>query len=298
MAHMARLQLLLAAVLFGTTGTAQALAGTDSPVEVGAARVAVGGAALLAVAFATGRLRGLGPALPLLLVAGLGVALYQLSFFAAVARTGVTVGTVVAIGVGPVAAGVLERLVEGTRPRRRWYAATALALAGVATLTLAAGGDASLSATGLALALAAGSGYAIYTVVAKRVLRLGHQPIGVMAASFGTGGVLLLPVLALGERAWLAEPSGLALALYLGLLPTALAYVLFARGLRTVTAAEATTIVLAEPVTAAVLGALVLDERLGASAAVGAGLVLAGLLSLALPRPRRASARPLPAVDA
>jgi DME family drug/metabolite transporter len=290
MEHMPRVQLLLAAVLFGTTGTTQALAGTDDPVGVGAVRIVVGGAALVAIALATGSLGRLRPALALLLVGGAGVALYQLSFFAAVDRTGVTVGTVVAIGFGPVAAGVLERLVEGTRPRGRWYVATALAIAGVATLVLSSGGDASLSPLGIGLALAAGCGYALYTVIARRLLRLGHEPVGVMAASFGAGAVLLLPVLVLGGPTWLAQPSGLALALYLGLLPTALAYVLFARGLRRVSAAEATTIVLAEPVTAAALGAAVLDERLGAASAAGAALVLSGLLTLALPRGRKRAA--------
>lgn len=282
-----RLQILLAAVLFGTTGTAQALAGTDSPVGVGAARMAIGGAALLALALAAGRLAGLRPALPLLLVGGLGVALYQLSFFAAVDRTGVTVGTVVAIGFAPVATGVLERALERRRLTRRWAAATALAIVGVVVLTLGSGSDASLSPLGIGLALAAGGGYAVYTVIAKRLLRQGHDAVGVMAASFGTGAALLLPVLALGDPTWLARPSGFALALYLGLLPTAVAYVLFARGLRRVSAAEATTIVLVEPLTAAVLGALVLEERLGAAAVLGALLVLGGLLVLVARAPGR-----------
>ena len=280
-------------MLFGTTGTAQALAGSDSPVEVGAARIAVGGAALVLVALAGRRLRSLRPALPLLLVAGVGVAVYQLSFFAAVDRTGVTVGTVVAIGFGPVAAGVLERLVEGTEPTRRWLAATALAVAGVAVLTLAAGTDAAVSPAGIRLALLAGGGYAAYTVIAKRLLRLGHDPVGVMAASFGLGAILLLPVLVLGDHDWLASPSGVGLALYLGLLPTAVAYLLFVHGLRRVSAAEATTLVLAEPVTAAVLGALVLHEHLDGAAALGAALVLGGLLALAIP-----ARRPAPAAEA
>jgi drug/metabolite transporter (DMT)-like permease len=47
---------LLAAVLFGTTGTAQAL-GPDgtSPLTVGASRIAIGGAALVAIAHIWGR---------------------------------------------------------------------------------------------------------------------------------------------------------------------------------------------------------------------------------------------------
>lgn len=284
---MPRLQILLAAVLFGTTGTAQALAGTDSPVGVGAARIAVGGAALLLLAYAAGRLAGLRPALPLLLVGGLGVALYQLSFFAAVDRTGVTVGTVVAIGFAPVATGLLERAVERRRLGRRWAAATALAIVGVVVLTVGSGSDASLSPAGIGLALAAGGGYAVYTVIAKRLLRTGHDAIGVMAGSFGAGAALLVPVLAFADLGWLARPSGIALALYLGLLPTALAYVLFARGLRRVSAAEATTIVLVEPLTAALLGALVLEERLGGAAVLGALLVLGGLLTLVLRAPAR-----------
>jgi DME family drug/metabolite transporter len=72
--------------------------------------------------------------------------------------------------------------------------------------------------------------------------------------------------------------------------PTAIAYVLFARGLLRLDASEVTTLVLAEPLTATVLGALVLDERVGRGGAVGAALVLAGLAVLAFPH---ASARVL-----
>jgi DME family drug/metabolite transporter len=61
--------------------------------------------------------------------------------------------------------------------------------------------------------------------------------------------------------------------------------VLFARGLRGVTASEAATLTLAEPLTAGVLGAVVLAEPVTAVSALGAGLVLAGLLALAVRLP-------------
>jgi DME family drug/metabolite transporter len=77
------------------------------------------------------------------------------------------------------------------------------------------------------------------------------------------------------------------MALFLGAVPTALAYVLFARGLRRLTPGETATLTLAEPLTATGLGLLVLGERPGAVVAVGAGLVLAGLLALAVPAQRR-----------
>lgn len=285
----ARVQVLLAAVLFGTTGTAQALGPADVPPSaVGAARIAVGGSLLAALALAGGGFRGHWP-LRLVLPAGLAVAAYQVAFFEAVARTGVGVGAVVAIGSGPVLAGLLERLLDGVWPGRAWALATALATAGVSVLTLASTGDAALSAFGLGLALASGASYASYTVLAKRLLRLGHGPVAVMGASFGTGAILLAPVLVLAGTAWLRSPGGLALAAYLGIVPTALAYVLFARGLRRLAAAEVTTIVLAEPLTAAALGTFLLGERVGPTGTAGAALVLAGLAVLARPRKARTS---------
>jgi DME family drug/metabolite transporter len=102
---------------------------------------------------------------------------------------------------------------------------------------------------------------------------------------------------AAGGPAVLADARPTALILYLGLLPTAVAYILFARGLRHVAAAEATTIVLAEPVTATLLGVLVLDERVQGLGLAGAALVLAGLVILAIPR-GRARLRPALAPEA
>jgi DME family drug/metabolite transporter len=282
---MARTQVLIAAILFGTTGTAQALGPDGStPLTVGASRILVGGSILAAMALASGGFRGRWP-IGQVLLAGAGVAVYQLAFFQAVADTGVAVGAIVAIGSGPVFAGILERVLDGVWPGRTWLVATALATTGVAVLSLASASDASLSATGIGLALVSGLGYATYTIVAKRLLRLGHTPVAVMGASFGIGAVLLLPVLLLGDTAWLHTPEGLALALYLGIVPTALAYSLFARGLRSLDASEVTTLVLAEPLTATVLGVVVLGERVGAGGLLGALLILSGLAVLAVPRP-------------
>ncbi len=284
----ARLQVLAAAVCFGTTGTAQQLWRPDgaSTLAVGAARIILGGALLVGLARG-GTLSVLRAAWPLLLLGGVGVAIYQTSFFAAVDQTGVAVGTVVAIGSGPAIAGLLSRLVNGERLTARWSVATVLASVGVAVLALTAGQDASVDPAGVLLAVVAGGGYASYTVIAKRLLEQGHAPEQVMAATFGTGGLVLVPVLLLSGTAWLAEPEGLGMVLYLAAVPTALAYALFARGLRSLGAGETATLVLAEPVTALLLGAVVLGERPGEGAIIGGALVMAGLLVLAVPGGRR-----------
>jgi DME family drug/metabolite transporter len=291
---MARLQVLLAALCFGTTGTAQAL-GPDGidPAAVGAARVAVGGALLVlaALALRRGAVRRRMAAAPVLAGAA-GVAAYQVAFFAAVADTGVAIGTIVALGSAPALAGALEWALHGRRPSSRWAAATAAATAGVALLALAGGGAAGISLPGVLLAIVAGGSYATYTLASKRLLDDGHAPEQVMAAAFGLGAVALLPVLAVAGAGWLTTGGGISLALFLGVIPTALAYVLFARGLRGLTAAETATLTLAEPVTAAMLGVGVLGERLTGPGALGAALVLSGLVLLALRGPRPA---PVPA---
>jgi drug/metabolite transporter, DME family len=291
----ARAQVILAALCFATTGTAQALGPSGTtPVGVGAARILVGGAILVAVALVRRGPRPRWQAMPVV-AAVAGVAVYQLAFFAAVADTGVAVGTIVALGSAPTLAGLFEWLVDRRRPSGRWVAATALACAGVALLALA-GGNANVSAPGVALAVTAGGAYAVYTLAAKRLLAAGHAPESVMAAAFGLGAVVLLPALLASQPTWLLHADGLALALFLGTIPTALAYLLFAAGLRRLTASETATLTLAEPLTAGVLGAVVLAEPLSGPAVAGAGLVLAGLVALAVRPPAPvALAEPAPA---
>jgi drug/metabolite transporter, DME family len=294
---LARAQVLLAALCFATTGTAQALGpdGTD-PVGVGATRILIGGALLALVAIA--RKRSSRPRWDRQAVAAAvaGVAVYQLAFFAAVADTGVAVGTIVALGSAPTLAGLFEWIVDRRRPSTRWAAATALACAGVALLALA-GADADVSPRGVALAVTAGGAYAVYTLAAKRLLSAGHAPEAVMAAAFGLGAIVLLPALLATTPTWLVHADGIALALFLGTIPTAVAYLLFANGLRYLTASETATLTLAEPLTAAVLGAVVLSEQLSAPALAGAGLVLGALVALAVkpPAPSVTTPEPVPA---
>ena len=231
-----------------------------------------------------------GPA-TLVLLAGVCVAVYQVSFFAAIADTGVAVGTVAALGSAPVWAGLLARRFAGERLDRRWAAATALAALGVGVLILGGSSGGDVSAPGVGLALVAGAGYAGYAVAGKRMLDAGGTPEGVMAAVFAAGGLLLLPVLILGPTGELAGPGGLAMVLYIAAVPTALAYVLFARGLERIGAGETATLTLAEPLTATLLGVLVLGERPGAAAVFGGACVLAGLVLLALRSPSAARSR-------
>ncbi|MBI1378590.1 MAG: EamA family transporter [Frankiales bacterium] len=275
------LMVLGAAVLFGTTGTTQALGPSGTtPLGVGAARIVIGGAGLLAVLPWVGGRRSAALALWRTrwgVLAGVTTALYQVCFFGGVSRAGVALGTLVTIGSGPVFTGLLSWLMLRERPQASWALATTVCVVGLALLVASGASSPSVDPVGLLLALASGFGYAVYTVAAKRLMNEGHRSDEVMAASFGLGGALLLVVLVTQPIAWVSTPSGLAMALWLGLGTTTLAYVLFGRGLHHLPAGPVTTLVLAEPVVATLLGVLVLDETLAPAGWVGAACVLAGL---------------------
>lgn len=272
-------------MLFGTTGTAQAL-GPDgvSPVGVGAGRIVLGGLLLVLIAIASGELRDRRRwPWPTVLLAGLAVAGYQVSFFAGVDRAGVAVGTVVTIGSAPAFTGLLGWLAGQGRPDPAWTAATGLAVVGVLLLATSGAVGEEVDPWGLPLALTSGALYAVYTVAAKRLLDAGHRPVGVMGMAFGVGGLLLVPLLPLLAPAAGRDPVPvLILVVYLAVIPTAAAYVLFARGLQRLPASTVATLTLTEPVVAAALGVLVLTEPVTAGRAVGAGLILAGLSVLAV----------------
>lgn len=298
-----------AAALWGTTGTAQALGpeGTQ-PVTVGALRILLGAMALtlLAVTVRPGstpapasaqRVRVPQPVVVLL--GGLCVAAYQVCFFEGVARAGVAVGTVVALGTAPLATGLLGLLLA-ERPRRRWAVATAGAVTGVVLLVSgSAGTGGRIDALGILAAIGAGLSYAGYTVAARTLLLRGVRGLVVMAGLFVTGAILLLPALFSADLAWLRSPAGWAMVLWLGIGATGVSYVLFQHGLARLSASTVATLSLAEPVTATLLGVLVLRESLSLLTGVGIAVVLLSLLLVAAPARRRgrvdrASARARP----
>lgn len=228
---------------------------------------------------------------PALLLAAVAVAAYQLCFFAAVARTGVAIGTVVAIGSGPVFTGLLSWLLDRRPPTLRWALATTTAVAGCAVLVT--GGEASgAEPGGIALALVGGLLYAFYAVMASRAIQTGLESGVVMGLLFGGAAVLMLPVLVVTAPGSLTEPRALLVAVYLGCATTALSYLLYGKGLRTTPVATAATLALAEPAVAALLGLAVLGERLSGPAWAGLGLLAVGLIIVALPERARTAPEP------
>jgi DME family drug/metabolite transporter len=267
-----------AAVLFGSTGTAQEL-GPDAatPYGVGAIRIGIGAVTLWVIAQRLPRVGTLRAHAPVVLAGALGVAAYQPGFFTGTERLGVALGTIAAIGSGPVFAGAIEWSL-GNRPPTMWAIATALAIAGGGLLVFSGESGARFSLVGLTGSLIAGLGYAVYAVATKRLILRGVDSTEASAWQFSLGALVLAPLLVGEPLGWLATPSGVVMALHLGVLATGLAYLLYGWGLRSIGTSTATTLTLAEPVTAAVLAVAILDERLRWFGWLGVALVLLGLL--------------------
>ncbi|OZD42850.1 EamA family transporter [Rhodococcus sp. 06-1477-1B] len=287
------LAILAAALCFSTTGTAQALAGVDaSPLAVGAARIVVGGGILGLLALtrrtpmrATAGSRG--STATLIAVAAVGVLAYQPLFFLGTRENGVAIGTVVALGSAPIATGIVDAVRLGRAPSPRWMLATAIALTGVILVSGVTGGTAALAPGGLLASAGAGMSYALYTVCGKALIERGWNSTRVMGAVFGSAAIASLPVLALAGTSWLLTPNGLALALWLGIVTTAVAYLLFGWGLARLSAVTVSTLTLAEPLAATLLGLLVLHEQLTLVSGIGLALIAAGLAVVSAPSRRR-----------
>jgi DME family drug/metabolite transporter len=275
--------ILLASLCWSTTGTSQALAPEGAtPYVLSAIRLWFGFFFLFCFCALTGRLpevKGL-PGKAALLSA-MGILLFQLCFFASVARTGVAVGTVAMCGLSPITAGFFAFVLLRERPSNRWYATTVLAVIGIALLSLT--GEITADPLGLALALLATCGYAFYVVFAKKLT--GADPAVVIMALFAIGAACVTPVFFLFPTEWMLTPRGLAVSLNLGLVATALGYTCYLTGLRTTPVATAATLNLSESIAASCWSVLLLGERLQPPQLFGMALIFLSTTALTL-RPR------------
>jgi Predicted permease, DMT superfamily len=293
---------LIAAVCFGTTGTAQAL-GPDgaASLSVGSVRIVIGGAALALVAWLLFRrsataLRapvaasGARRTWPVVFAGATAIVAYQPAFFLGTSLNGVAVGTVVAIGSGPIFTGSLEWALLRRFPGVAWLVATGIAVVGIVLLS-GAGEVGATDATGLVLSLAAGACYAVYALSAKQLLLDGWTPTGSVALIFGWSAVGALPFLVLSDLSWLATLDGIVMALWLGIVTITVACLFLANGLKALRASTVATLGLGEPLTATLLGVIVLHEALSGRALIGLALVVVGLVLIGSLRVRR----PVPA---
>ena len=284
------LQVCLAGVLWGTGGLVVQLVRERVPmhvVTISAWRMVLAAAVLVLAVLATRS----APALLRLLrehprrtvVVGTATAAYQALYFASVTLVGVSVATVVSLGLAPVLLTAAESLRHRRPPGRTRALVLVAALTGLVLVSVGAGhggGTGPSPGLGLLAALASGAAYAFATAQGE-VLARRTSPLALTTATTTVGAVGLAPLALLVDGPHLTgDPGALALLGYLGVLTMALAYALLYAGLRTTSGSAATVATLLEPVTAAAVAAVLLDERIGPLGLLGTALVLAAVAGL------------------
>ncbi len=279
------------ALLWGTTGVAVRIINerTGLPaVSIGFYRVLVAAVVVALV------LRGRGlrvaarayrrhPAA--LAVSGAGFGAYQALYFIGVQDVGVSVSTLVSLGIAPVALTIGAALSRRRLPPPAGLGVLACAVAGLALVSLRtdSGVPAPHPVLGVLASIASGLGYAGITALSRRMAH--EDPLVLTGLTSAIGTVVLLPF---AIAAGLAVPSD-AIATgwlgYIGVVPTVVAYWLFYRGLRSTPPEVAGVLTLLEPLTAAVLAAIVVHEALTGWALLGGGLMLFAVGALYLRRP-------------
>jgi DME family drug/metabolite transporter len=279
----ATLAVAVAATLFATTGTAAEL-GPDalSPRAAGAWRALIGGVGLtlwMWFRHRPVRLRSLD--WRWVLLGGIAVAGYQLTFFDAVSRTGVAVGTLVTIGTGPIVAGVIDATVTRRPPSTRWIAGALAAIAGVGVLTV----DASdVDVAGVGLALLAGTTFPFYGLAAQRLMRRVESDVAI-GVVFGAGTILLIPLAIGSATEAFASAGSFVTVVYLGVFTLSLAYILWGLGLQRLSLGVVVVVTLLEPAVASLLGVAVLGEPLTLALLAGIVLVAAGVVLASTSKP-------------
>lgn len=278
------------ALLWGTLGPAAAMVDGQDRLAVGGLRLLLGALTLVVLGAGRFAVRGWGRRdLAPLFVGAVGVAGFQVAYFAAVGAAGVAVSTAVGIGLSPVLTGIWTALRTRRRPSATWLAGTAVALGGLVLLAFGGAADVHVSAAGLVLAVVAAACFSMQ-VGAIHVLATRHGDVAALTALFAVGAVLLAPLTVFAATPSLLAPSNLWWIGYLGVVTTGIAYWMFSRGVRDLGAAAGTTISLLEPVGAAVIAAAALGEHVAAAQWAGIAAVCGAILAISLNSSRRLSA--------
>lgn len=250
------------------------------PLSIAAARVTLGAAALLTVALAAGHRLPLRLAdwAPLALMGLINNALpFSLIMWG---QTRIDSGLASILNATtPLFTFVLAHfLTRDERISRRGAAGIALGFLGTVVL-IGPGALAGLGAQswGQFAVLGAAVCYACSGIYGRRLRHL--SPIVAAGGMTAAAALVLLPLAAVLDRPWTATPDAATWAalLAIGLLCTAVAYILYFRILASAGATNVLLVTFLVPVTALLLGVLILGERLTTTALLGMGLIFSGL---------------------
>lgn len=282
------LAVILASLLWGTTGTAATFAPALSPLFIGSFAMGIGGflqCGLASVNIVHDRAL-LVMYRRFLIVGAFAVAIYPLAFYSSMRLSGVTIGTVVSIGSAPILSAIIEYFSRDFQVNKQWATGALLGIIGMVMLAFSDNASTTIQNTyvylGILLGLVAGFTYALYSWSARQLMLKGINTKAAMGATFGCGGLLLIPVMLITGSAFFTLWTNIAVGFYMALIPMFLGYLCYGFGLSRISASMATTITLLEPVVATILAMLIVGEYLSIIGWIGMLLIFICLIMVTL----------------
>ncbi len=246
------------------------------PIELGALRFAI--AAVPAIVFLVVTRPGL-PTLPDFLRLAVGGILFVGLYTALLNMGEITVSAGAAsfiINTNPIMTAGLAMIVLGERFSVSAWVGTALSFAGIGLIALGEGEGMRLD-TGALLILGAALCTSVTTVVQKPLFAR-HKPLTVSAWNMVLGSLVLAPWIPTGVVQFAAAPLyGIQAVIYLGLVPSLIAYGTWAIALSRLPASRASNFMYCVPPVATLLGFFWLGEVPTVLGAIGGAMALMGV---------------------
>lgn len=272
--------ILTAAFLWGILGPVATVAMREGvgPLEIAFWRAALGGALYAAHATRRGAWKVAWRDLPAVVGFGLvGVSVFYSSYLLAVERGGAALAAVL-LYTAPAWVALMAWMFLGERVTGLRMAAVAATVLGVALVATAGSSAVRITPAALGWGLAAGASYALYYLFGRKYFVV-YPPAAVLGIALPVGAAGLAPFVDFGAR----TATGWLVLVFIAVVPTYGAYLLYAAGLRRVEATRAAVMATIEPVVAAAVAYVALGERLAPFGYLGALVVLAGVVAAALP---------------
>lgn len=214
---------------------------------------------------------------------------FNYCYFSAIQESGMAVAATL-LYTSPVFVMLLSLPLFGEKITARKTGALALTVGGCVLVSGIVAGGANFTPTGLLYGLGAGLGYALYSIFTRYALQRGYSSLTITIYTFAVatvGGLFLADIPALEHS--LAQGGGpfLGLLVLYSLVTTVAPYMLFNNSLRHIENSKAAVLAAVEPISATMLGFLVLHQKPTVTEWVGIALVLTAILILNRPEKRR-----------
>ena len=263
-----------------------ALGGGFGPFELASLRFLTCSAVLVLYALASGMKLPDRRDLPQLALAGLlGISVYHAVLNYAEVRVSSGAAAVV-IASSPIFTAILARLLLGERTTLRKAIGIGVAFLGVLVVAMGETGGIGLEPTALLILISAFC-YASYAVLAKRPLQR-YTSLQVTAVSIWFGTIPLLAFApSMFSQMATAHPSAILSGVYLGLFPSALAYLSWNYALSRIPVTSLVVFLNSQPVTASIIAWLWLGEVPTGVTILGGAIALVGIAIVQMRNGRR-----------